>query len=286
MTFIDILIKPNKEIVLKKFLGDFHLNMVIDYPENYKKVCFLDLETTGLNLLEDKIIEIALKLAVIDCDNGELLDVLDEYQSFNDPLEPIAEKVTKINSITNDMVKGHSINWVEVNRIVFESDIIIAHNAGFDRSFMDRYFPLSMEKLWACSVNDIDWLTRGFNSSKQELLCYWHGFYFDAHRAMNDVDALIHLLTHNSYKTDKPILELIKNSQKPIYKVSALNSAFETKDKLKANGYFWNNEEKYWWKNIEFEEVENEQQWLTENIYDGYFAGAIEEVSLLDRYKI
>jgi hypothetical protein len=32
--------------------------------------------------------------------------------------------------------------------------------------------------------------------------------------------------------------------------------------------------------------MKNEQQWLTENIYDGYFAGAIEEVSLLDRYKI
>jgi len=37
---------------------------------------------------------------------------------------------------------------------------------------MDKSLPLSQEKLWACTMNDIDWLNRGFTSSKQELFAF------------------------------------------------------------------------------------------------------------------
>ena len=37
------------------------------------KICFLDLETTGLNTEEDKIIEIALKVVKIDKIDGNII---------------------------------------------------------------------------------------------------------------------------------------------------------------------------------------------------------------------
>ena len=135
---------------------------------------------------------------------------------------------------------------------------------------MDKSLPMSQEKLWACTVNDIDWMNRGFTSSKQELLCIWHGFYYDSHRAMNDVDALIHLITSDFYNGNKPILELMDNAANPYFKISALNSPFESKDLLKARNYYWNNTNRYWWKHVDHDEIESERKWLTENISVSY----------------
>ena len=102
---------------------------------------------------------------------------------------------------------------------------------------------------------------------------------------MNDVEALIHLVTHPSYINKKPIIDLINNSKKPIYKIIANDSPFESKDILKANNYWWNAEKKYWWKKIIKEEIEDERKWLSINIYKGYFLGSVVEILIQDKYK-
>jgi len=286
MTFIAQLSQDNGNITLKKFDGASFPRFNPGYSGlDIVKVCFLDLETTGLDKIEDKIIELALKLVAIDRNNGELLGVIAEYQSFHDPNELIDEKITLINGINNEMVQGYSIDWDEVNNLISTADIILAHNASFDRAFMDRYLSLSTEKVWSCSISDIDWLKRGFTSNKQELLCFWHGFYYDSHRAMFDVDALIGLLTHESYEENKPMIELLENTSKPYYKLLALDSPYDTKDKLKAKDYNWDPERRSWWKRLLLVEIETEQNWLTENIYNGHFTGTVEEIPLTDKYK-
>ncbi len=286
MTFIKELIVPENKIELRKFDGNTLSNQIVDQSNaNSSKICILDLETTGLDKANDKIIELAVKLVSVDNKTGDLNAILNQYESFQDPEEHIDEKVSMVNGITNDMVDGHAINWDSVEEIMESADLIIAHNAGFDRAFMDRYLPISKEKIWICSVNDVDWLSRGFTSSKQELLCIWHGFYYDSHRAMSDVDALINLITHPSNETNKPVLDLIENASNPIYKVSAINSPYETKDILKSNGYFWNGDQKCWWKNLLLGEIESEKRWLADNVYGGHFMGIVEEISLTDKYK-
>jgi len=286
MTFIKELIVPENKIELRKFDGNTLSNQIVDQSNaNSSKICILDLETTGLDKANDKIIELAVKLVSVDNKTGDLNAILNQYESFQDPEEYIDEKVSMVNGITNDMVDGHAINWDSVEEILDSADIIVAHNAGFDRAFMDKYLPISKEKIWICSVNDVDWLSRGFTSSKQELLCIWHGFYYDSHRAMSDVDALINLITHPSNETNKPVLDLIENASNPIYKVSAINSPYVTKDILKSNGYFWNGDQKCWWKNLLLGEIESEKRWLADNVYGGHFMGIVEEISLTDKYK-
>jgi hypothetical protein len=102
---------------------------------------------------------------------------------------------------------------------------------------------------------------------------------------MNDVDAVIHLLTHPSNKDNKPVVELINNSQIPYYEVIASNSPYETKDILKSHHYRWNGENKYWWKRVNKDEIDKERSWLTDSVYDGYFMGIVEEVLIQDKYK-
>ena len=286
MAFLNQIINNDQKIQLYKFAGEGFVRLPDDYHnDNAVKVCFLDLETTGLNKDTCKIIEFAGKVTAIDKSNGALLGIVDEYESFNDPEESIEPEITRITGITDDIVAGHSIDWESVSRVLNQADIIVAHNASFDRSFMDRYLPLSQDKVWVCSVSDINWPERGFGARGQEILCIWHGFYYESHRAMSDVDALIHLVTHEAEESDNAALELIANAAKPTYKIAALNSPFETKDILKSRRYRWDPQNRYWWKNLVLDEIDTEKEWMADNIYNGHFQGRVDEIGLTDKHK-
>ena len=222
MTFISKF-QNLQSITLNKFEGE---GLFVDNSENSTKlsesspehirISFLDLETTGTDLTKHEVIEIAIKVISINKVNGSSLRAIGSYEALSQPKVPIEENITKINGITNQMVQGKSIDWNEVNAILSTSQLVVAHNSYFDRPFLEKY----MEKHipWACSLNDINWLDRGFTNAKLELLCMWHGFYYDAHRAMNDVDSLINLVTHESYTDSMPIIELIENARLPYFK--------------------------------------------------------------------
>jgi len=286
MTFIKSIKTELKRITLKEYDPPAPELLITD--QECISIAFLDTETTGVNKTSDKIIELALKVVTFEKASGNIVSIDIEYESFNDPGEEISQEITMLTGISDEMVEGQSIDWERVDAILKDAEIVVAHNAGFDRAFVDRYSSVSPNKIWACSMQDIDWLGRGFSSFKQELLCYWHGFYFDAHRAMNDVDALINLLTHPSYEVDRPLLELIKNSQKPTYVIFATNFNYDPvkKDIVKANKYKWNPEEKIWYKNVTFDILESEKEWLTGVIYDFNFEGRVEEINPIDKYKL
>ena len=290
MSFIKSIKNNETSITLQKYIGS-----ELDTPQNEKQlslndlqnsitISFIDLETTGFDKLSAEIIEIAIKTIMLDIVNGTILKVIHTYESFQEPKKTIDKIITQVTGITDSMVEGHQINWEKVNDIFVDSDVIIAHNARFDRGFTDLCLPISKDKIWACSQNDINWLDRGFSSPKLELLCAWHGFYYDSHRAMNDVKALIHLTTHEYYKNNqKPILELLKNSKNPIYKIIVNNCPFNLKHIVKSNFYRWNGKE--WWKKISESEIEKEKRFLAKHIYNGQFLGSIQEIAIYDKYK-
>jgi DNA polymerase-3 subunit epsilon len=297
MGFIKGLNDIENNIKLQKYEGK---DLVVNKPKNLSpldasssrmRICFLDLETTGLDKKEDKIIEIAIKCIEITKVNGQDITVIDSYESLQDPCCSIPESSTQINGITDEMVKGQSIDWNYVENIFNKSQLIVAHNAQFDRAFMDLVLPVSKNKIWACSINDIDWDKRNFTSYKQELLCIWHGFYYDSHRAMIDIDALIHLLTHSSYIDNKPIVELIQNAKKPVCRVDATFAKFKYKNLLKKRKYKWyssdsgNRNDNVWYKLIQHSDIESEREWLIQNIYNGNFQGRFIEVTVIDKYK-
>ena len=285
MTFIDQTKRKNNEIVLS-YLGSPAPEMLIT-DKKCISLAFLDVETTGLDKRNDQIIELAVKVVNVEKTSGKIVSIESEYESYNDPGFEISDRITQLTGIKNKDIKGRAIVWGHVDDLISNVDLIVAHNATFDRSFVDRNSVISAKKVWSCSVNDIDWLKRGFSSSKQELLCYWHGFFFDAHRAMNDIDALINLLTHSSYSSNRPITELIQNSQKVQYIILAENFSYNEKKKeiIKRNKYMWNPDQKVWYKNVSEDSIEAEKKILAATIYDNVFQGRVKKIDPTDKYK-
>lgn len=285
MTFIKEIKKENNKIILYK-CPEPSAEILIPAGKTIS-LAFLDVETTGLNYKDDEIIELALKVILFEKNTGSIVKIINTYEAFNEPSKPIDNNITKLTGITKNMVNGKKINWNNVEKILEGVDLIISHNALFDRPFIDANLEISKNKIWACSIKDIDWLQKGFVNSKQEMLCFWHGFYFEAHRAMNDVNALIHLLTHPSYNKNKPIIELYINSKIDEYNVWVTNFPFnaDKKDKIKSSGYYWNNKKKLWFKRVSIDNLEKEKKYLIKTIYHNTFDGKIEIIDPKDRYK-
>jgi DNA polymerase-3 subunit epsilon len=125
----------------------------------------LDTETTGLDTSSDEIIELGMvKFTYLP--SGEIVRVIDTFNSLNEPTKPIPPEATKLHGITDDMVAGHRIDDNTVDSFASDAVIIIAHNVAFDRRFAERYWPTFVDKAWACSVNNIDWRQHGFEGSR------------------------------------------------------------------------------------------------------------------------
>ena len=121
----------------------------------------VDVETTGTNPDTDKIIELGICLFEYDRQNGRIYKVLGSWEWLEDPGFSIPPEITEITGITDATVAGHRIDDCAVHDLLGRVVLVIAHNADFDRRFLERRLPAFATKHWACSRADIDWKARG-----------------------------------------------------------------------------------------------------------------------------
>jgi DNA polymerase-3 subunit epsilon len=201
------------------------------------------------------------------------------------PIPPIAQEVTGIN---DDMVKGQRLDDAQVQAMVARADLIVAHNAGFDRPFVEARFPCFAQKSWACSFMDIDWKAAGAGSSKLSALANDQGWFYDAHRAQVDCHALLQVLTRPVGKsTTTGLSQLMQAAAQPSFKLRATGSPFESKDKLKSRGYRWDAEAKVWFCTLPSpDRLEAELEWLKAEVYGGRRARVeVESLDSMARYS-
>lgn len=228
--------------------------------------CIIDTETTGLNTEQCEIIELGYQVVEFDS-QGNFYQVLTAKNFLNEPEhEPITAEITKVTGITPKEVIGHRIPWDEVLQDLQNVKLFIAHNAGFDRPILERYQSIFADHVWGCSVSQIDWFDLADVGSKsQEFLAWKIGqFFYDAHRALDDVQALTELLSQPLQ--DKPALAyLLVAVREQKVNVKAFGAPFEVKDQLRSRGYRWNASEKVWSKIINKRFQEEELAWLTDH---------------------
>lgn len=64
------------------------------------------------------------------------------------------------------------------------------------------------------------------------------------------------------YVVPESLTNLLDNARKNTVLVKALGAPFDVKDQLKARGYFWQPNEKYWWTEIFEADLPTEQAFL------------------------
>lgn len=102
-----------------------------DAPISGRYIIF-DLETTGLSAATERIIEIG----AVKVENGEISE---SFDLFVDPEKAITPEITRLTSITNEMVAGapkEAEALEQFFRFCDGCDILVAHNADFDMGFL------------------------------------------------------------------------------------------------------------------------------------------------------
>ncbi|PCJ16583.1 MAG: hypothetical protein COB02_15910 [Candidatus Cloacimonadota bacterium] len=278
--------EDGETITIHKFHGKLHLSDETLTDTNIKIISYLDVETTGLSANTEAVTEIGILQFEYCLNNDKIVKVINEYQSFQDPKKPIPKMITELTGITDDMVKGQSIDKDKVNEILKSSDLILSHNATFDRAFIDPLFLSSQSAVWGCSVRQIDWRKAGCSSKSLGHLCRDHGFFFDSHRALSDVLAAIHLLIFKNQTTNKTYLnELYHSSHESVCLIQAFGAPFAVKDDLKAKHFRWNPGVKVWEIQIKEADVEEIIAWMDKDIYSGKCKAQVQKVPLENRFK-
>lgn len=156
---------------------------------------FVDTETTGLGT-SDEVIEFAIALFYYDI-SRDRLTVQYTYQGFREPDCDIDPEAEAVHGISFDVVRGKKLKDKVVRRMLKKASFVIAHNAAFDRRFVERLYPQTGKMRWFCSMNGVDWRSKGFESKGLQQLLSAHGIAANQkHRALDDVLAALELLAH------------------------------------------------------------------------------------------
>lgn len=162
-----------------------------------KKIAFIDVETNGMSAEMSEVIELGVMLG--EMEDNRIVRIADEYCEFQEPFFEIPPMITQLTGITDKMVRGKSLDLDKVYTILQQADGIVAHNATFDRGFVSRLMPETLDMDWYCSVRQIRWKNYGFENGKLQQLLRAHRISVEnAHRALDDAKNLARLLNHTN----------------------------------------------------------------------------------------
>jgi DNA polymerase-3 subunit epsilon len=254
-----------------------------------KQAVFVDVETTGLDHESDEIIELAM-VPFSYGPEGQIYEVHDAFQRFHQPKKPISAEITRLTGITDEMVAGQVIDPAEAEAFIQEAVLVIAHNAGFDRRFLEKLSPVFALKAWACSQTQIDWAAEGIEGTRLSYLVAGAGYFYEKHRAENDCLAAIELLASPlPVSTTTGLARLLENARKPTWRIWAENSPFDLKDVLKARGYRWNPDgtpfPKAWYIDVSDEAREAELGFLQKEIYQREIQLLVRKIDPFNRFS-
>ncbi|MCB0333680.1 MAG: hypothetical protein KDD55_09295 [Bdellovibrionales bacterium] len=162
------------------------------------KILIVDLETTGLSH-DSEIIELAILHCILETGTDPVREI-DYLHMLQEPTEPLSKKIAELTGIKLESLIGTRIDWIRVSRFCSSPDMIIAHNAKFDKGFLCHYLPDLQKAYWRCSAREIPWKKLGYSSARLSYLLNRFGLEPQRHRALDDARSLLKILGLRSPK--------------------------------------------------------------------------------------
>lgn len=209
---------------------------------NARQGVILDTETTGFVVGDDSVTQLAMLKFSYD-DEG-LIAIGEVFDRLRNPGKPIPPEVVELTGITDEMVKGKTIACAEVAEFMADCDIVVAHNAAFDRPMCEASFPEAgfQTMRWDCSFKQIDWKGRAMPGASLEMLALRSGMVYGSHNALNDIRCLAMMLNHQTGDGPTAFAEMLANGNIPKIHIVAQGSIFDKKDDLKERKYRWSDD--------------------------------------------
>jgi DNA polymerase-3 subunit epsilon len=206
-----------------------------------EQLLIIDTETTGLDPQQHLLCEIGAVLFSV-ADRAVLLQL-----SFLLPVVTNeAEAINGISPQLSQQLLPTAQAMALLHALVNQADALVAHNAGFDRGWLDPLFcsaglPI---KPWICTCEGISWEDLKPNPSLQTLALA-HGVpVWSAHRALTDCIYLAQVLERTSNLEDKLAGGLLPR------RLVAADLPFDRKEEAKAAGFRWQPDRKLWLRRL------------------------------------
>lgn len=236
---------------------------------------YVDVETTGMDWARDAVVELAL-VPFTYTDDGRVAEVLhEEAQTYlSAPDRALPPEVAARTGLTDAALEGRHIDVAAANALIARADLVIAHNARFDRPFVERLVPAARERAWAFSRLEVPWYAEGCPSTTLDGLASHYGVYApERHRALPDCETGLWLVAQRLPRSHRPVLAaLLERVRTPTLRLWAVGAPPEARGVLRARGYRWMPVARAaiarsWWREVAPEMEACERAWLTDNVY-------------------
>ena len=204
-----------------------------------RTLLIVDTETTGLDPQLDHCLEVGVIL--FDVPSRQLL----AQQSFLLPVETnAAEAINRIPASATNLPQPWRPALSYLRSLLDAADVLVAHNAAFDRQWFGRGHLPATDKRWLCSMEDVRWPAgRQLRSrpSVRDLALAYEIPVWAAHRALTDCIYLAEV-----FRRCEDLEQLLERGLEPRQPMRAQVS-YDDRHLARDAGFRWNEPVKGAW---------------------------------------
>lgn len=236
--------------------------------EAIRRILVIDTETTGLAVERHQVIELCAAIVQVN-EAGRIVAVQSVRTGLNDPRHSLSAEISELTGLTDADVTGRSIDGDDVAEMLEYCDGIVAFHAAFDRPFVEKLIGRHVAVPWGCAMADVPWRQLGFEPGPQGYALMQAGYYIpNAHRAKDDVLALVELLDHVCADGETVMAKTLAAMDAPAWRIEATGAPYGYKDDLREQryGWAWGRLHDVWHKHVRQDTYHAELDWYVSTI--------------------
>lgn len=216
-------------------------------------ILFFDTETTGLDFINDRVIEVGAIL--YSTEHRRTFESTGYLVQSDVPISPLITQLTHIEQSAVDAFGYSSSDGLDkLLDLVDQADVIAGQNVvRFDKRMLESWCKRQgkemPKKLWLDSRFD---LPLGVETATLKYMACNHGFLpSTSHAALADCETVLRIMEHYDFNVIK------ERAESPTLILKALVS-YDTNALAKEKKFGWNPKHKLWWKVVKQIDLDNE----------------------------